>query len=360
VFTGIVEEVGRVIDVGARDGLVALRVVSDRVRQHLGLGGSVAVDGCCQTVTALDHESFTVEVMAVTRERTTLGGLEPGTPVNLEAPLRAGDPLGGHMVLGHVDDVGEVVSVRAHEGDHRVRVRVPRELARYCAARGSVAVDGVSLTVAEAHDDGFTVALKLDEFNNTSYEGVTAENFRGIDVAADFSIPAAVVENVERISALGVNIVVGTTGWTEHVDRVKAAVRRNGIGLVWSPNYSIGVNVFARVVAETARLLAKEPEYGAWAWEIHHATKKDAPSGTLLKLIDEMTRAGYSRAIDVSSNRAGAHPGTHEIGFDSAADTITLRHVARGREGFARGALKAAQWVVGKKGFHEFREILFS
>jgi 4-hydroxy-tetrahydrodipicolinate reductase len=207
---------------------------------------------------------------------------------------------------------------------------------------------------------GFTVALKLDEFNNTSYEGVTAENFRGIDVAADFSIPAAVVENVERISALGVNIVVGTTGWTEHVDRVKAAVRRNGIGLVWSPNYSIGVNVFARVVAETARLLAKEPEYGAWAWEIHHATKKDAPSGTLLKLIDEMTRAGYSRAIDVSSNRAGAHPGTHEIGFDSAADTITLRHVARGREGFARGALKAAQWVVGKKGFHEFREILFS
>jgi 4-hydroxy-tetrahydrodipicolinate reductase len=207
---------------------------------------------------------------------------------------------------------------------------------------------------------GFTVALKLDEFNNTSYEGVTAENFRGIDVAVDFSIPGAVVENVERISALGVNIVVGTTGWAEHVDRVKAAVRKNGIGLVWSPNYSIGVNVFARVVAETARLLANEPEYGAWAWEIHHATKKDAPSGTLLKLIDEMTRAGYSRAIDVSSNRAGAHPGTHEIGFDSTADTITLRHVARGREGFARGALKAAKWVVGKKGFHEFREILFS
>ena len=207
---------------------------------------------------------------------------------------------------------------------------------------------------------GFTVALKLDEFNNTSFEGVTAENFRGIDVAVDFSIPAAVAENVERISALGVNIVVGTTGWTEHEKRVRAAVQKHGTGLVWSPNYSIGVNVFARVVAETARLLANEPEYGAWAWEIHHATKKDAPSGTLLKLIDEMTRAGYSRAIDVSSNRAGAHPGTHEIGFDSAADTITLRHVARGREGFARGAMKAAQWVVGKKGFHEFREILFS
>jgi 4-hydroxy-tetrahydrodipicolinate reductase len=207
---------------------------------------------------------------------------------------------------------------------------------------------------------GFTVALKLDEFNNTNFEGVTEENFRGIDVAVDFSIPAAVVENVDRISALGVNIVVGTTGWLEHADRVKAAVKKNGTGLVWSPNYSIGVNVFARVVAETARLLANEPEYGAWAWEIHHATKKDAPSGTLLKLVDDMKNAGYARPVDASSNRAGGHPGTHEIGFDSAADTITLRHVARSREGFARGALKAAQWVVGKKGFHEFREILFS
>ena len=207
---------------------------------------------------------------------------------------------------------------------------------------------------------GFAVALKLDEFNNANYEGVTKENFSGIDVAVDFSIPAAVVENVERISALGVNVVLGTTGWLDRADRVKAVVERNRIGLVWSPNYSIGVNVFARLVSEAARLLSTESEYGAWAWEIHHATKKDAPSGTLLKLVDDMKAAGFSRAIDVSSNRAGAHPGTHEIGFDSAADTLTLRHVARSREGFARGALKAAQWVVGKKGFHEFREILFS
>jgi 4-hydroxy-tetrahydrodipicolinate reductase len=207
---------------------------------------------------------------------------------------------------------------------------------------------------------GFTVALKLDEFNNTNYEGVTAENFHGIDVAVDFSIPGAVVENVERISKLGRNIVIGTTGWTDGIDRVKAAVEKNRIGLVWSPNYSIGVNVFARLAAEAARLLANEPDFGAWAWEIHHSTKKDAPSGTLLKLVEDMKAAGYSRTIDVASNRAGAHPGTHEIGFDSAADTITLRHVARGREGFARGALKAAQWVVGKTGFHEFREILFT
>jgi 4-hydroxy-tetrahydrodipicolinate reductase len=122
----------------------------------------------------------------------------------------------------------------------------------------------------------------------------------------------------------------------------------------------VGVNVFFRLVSEAARLLQDEASYGAWAWEIHHNTKKDAPSGTLLKLVEEMKRAGYARPVSVSSNRAGAHPGTHEIGFDSAADTITLRHSARSREGFARGALKAAQWVVGKQGFFEFSEVLFS
>jgi len=210
-----------------------------------------------------------------------------------------------------------------------------------------------------APEYGFSVALKLDEFNNANFEGVTAENFRGIDAAIDFSIPAAVRRNVEGIAALGVNIVVGTTGWLEHLDAVKKAVEANGIGLVWSPNYSVGVNAFFRLVREAARMLESQPAYAAWAWEIHHSAKKDAPSGTLLKLVDEMKHAGYTRAIDVSSNRAGAHPGTHEIGFDSSADTITLRHTARSREGFARGALQAAQWVVGKKGFYEFGDVVF-
>ncbi|HMD70951.1 MAG TPA: dihydrodipicolinate reductase C-terminal domain-containing protein [Bryobacteraceae bacterium] len=210
-----------------------------------------------------------------------------------------------------------------------------------------------------APEYGFQTALKLDEFNNSRFEGLTAENFRGIDAAIDFSIPSAVAENAGRIAALGVNLVIGTTGWQQDMDRVKAAVETNGTGAVWSPNYSVGVNAFFRLVAEAARLLAASPEYGSWAWEIHHSAKKDAPSGTLLKLLEEMRKAGYARAIDVSSNRAGAHPGTHEIGFDSPADSITLRHTARSREGFARGALKAAQWVVGKRGFYEFAEILF-
>src|SRR4051812_22023714 len=122
---------------------------------------------------------------------------------------------------------------------------------------------------------GFEVALKLDEFNNANFEGITAENFRGINVAIDFSIPAAVPRNVEGIAALGVNVVVGTTGWLEHLDAVRATVEKSGIGLVWSPNFSIGVNAFMRLVAEAARLLAAEDEYGAWAWEIHHSTKKD-------------------------------------------------------------------------------------
>ena len=203
----------------------------------------------------------------------------------------------------------------------------------------------------------FSVVLKLDEFNNANGEGLTKENFAGLDVAIEFSIPSAVPGNVKGIAALGVPLVVGTTGWLQHLEEVKGYVEANGTGLVWSPNFSIGINVFFRLVAQAARLMESEPEYGAWAWEIHHSAKKDAPSGTLLKLVEEMKKAGYTRHIDVGSNRAGAVPGTHEIGFDSPADTITLRHVARSREGFARGALKAAQYIVGKKGFYEFSEI---
>jgi 4-hydroxy-tetrahydrodipicolinate reductase len=206
----------------------------------------------------------------------------------------------------------------------------------------------------------FEVALKLDEFNNANGEALTGENFSGIDVAIEFSIPAAVPGNVAGVAALGVPLVVGTTGWLGHLDEVRRTVEAHGTGLVWSPNFSIGINVFMRLVAEAARLMDAEPEYGSWAWEIHHSAKKDAPSGTLLKLVEVMKTAGYTRHIDVGSNRAGAIPGTHEIGFDSAADTITLRHTARSREGFARGALKAAQWIAGKKGFYEFSEIVFS
>jgi 4-hydroxy-tetrahydrodipicolinate reductase len=210
-----------------------------------------------------------------------------------------------------------------------------------------------------ATDRGIAVTAKLDEFNNANFEGINASNFANVDVAIDFSVPSTVVGNIERIAALGVNLVVGTTGWQQHMPHVKGVVERHGIGLVWSPNYSVGVNAFFRIVEAAAKLLANEPDYEAWAWEIHHSAKKDAPSGTLIKLVEEMRTAGYQRNVDVGSNRAGAIPGTHEIGFDSAADTITLRHTARSREGFALGAIKAAEWVVGKKGFYEFGDVLF-
>jgi 4-hydroxy-tetrahydrodipicolinate reductase len=212
-----------------------------------------------------------------------------------------------------------------------------------------------------AGEFGFETVLRLDEFNNVNGSGMTTENFRGVDVAIEFSTPHVVVGNIEGLAKLGVNTVVGTTGWNKDLEHVRRVIAEADTGFVWSPNFSIGVNVFTRLVEEAARLLANETQYGAWAWEIHHITKKDAPSGTLHQLVDRMKSAGYTRNIDESSNRAGAHPGTHEIGFDSGADTITLKHVARNREGFARGALKAARWLVDtkRKGCFEFSEVLF-
>lgn len=209
-----------------------------------------------------------------------------------------------------------------------------------------------------APDYGLTVALRLDINNNANFEGLTPANFRDVKLAVEFSTPATAVENIERLARLGVSVVVGTTGWFGEMDRARKAVEAAGTGLVWSANFSVGVHIFSQVVAEAARMMARQPEYGAWAWEIHHAAKKDAPSGTLLALVERMKQSGYARPIDTSSSRAGSVPGTHEIGFDSAADTITLRHTARSREGFARGALRAARWLAGKKGFFDFREIV--
>ena len=205
---------------------------------------------------------------------------------------------------------------------------------------------------------GFEVKARLNRGNNGAYEGLADGKFQGIESAVEFSTPAAAPENIVRLARLGVNVVTGTTGWFGEIERVRKAVEEAGVGCVWSPNFSVGVQVFTQIVVRAAELLEAEPEYGAWAWEIHHAAKKDAPSGTLKALVEKMRRSGYTRRIDEGSSRAGAHPGTHEIGWDSPGDTITIRHTARSREGFARGALRAAQWVAGKRGFFDFREIV--
>jgi 4-hydroxy-tetrahydrodipicolinate reductase len=204
----------------------------------------------------------------------------------------------------------------------------------------------------------FEVCARFATHNNARAAGLTREALQHVDVAIEFSTPESAPENLLRLAALGIPTVTGTTGWYEHLPAVRDAVLKANTSLVWAPNFSIGMNIFMQVVAQAAALFAKQSDYDAWGWEIHHAAKKDAPSGTLEKLAEEIRAAGYLRPVSLAANRAGVHPGTHEIGFDSAGDTVTLRHTARSREGFARGALHAAAWSPGKKGVYEFREIL--
>jgi 4-hydroxy-tetrahydrodipicolinate reductase len=206
-----------------------------------------------------------------------------------------------------------------------------------------------------APEYGFEVRAR---FTSGDITALSAESLRGAQTAVEFTTPHAAPANLARLASLGVNTVCGTTGWSGELSAVRESIERTGTALVWSANFSVGVNVFMHIVAQAAGALAKHPEYQAWGWEIHHSAKKDAPSGTLHKLAEEIRTSGYTRTLTLSANRAGAHPGTHEIGFDSTADTITLRHTARSREGFARGALRAARWINGKKGVLEFREIL--
>jgi riboflavin synthase len=159
VFTGIVEERGRVRERTQAGGLVRLTVDCERCLGGLKPADSIAVSGCCQTVVEVDGRGFVVEVMPQTLRLTTLGDLRPGDEVNLERSLRVGDTLGGHLVFGHVDGVGEVTGVFDQDGDRRVTVRVPQGLERYLAPRGSMSLDGVSLTIAGAGPDTFEVAL---------------------------------------------------------------------------------------------------------------------------------------------------------------------------------------------------------
>jgi 4-hydroxy-tetrahydrodipicolinate reductase len=204
----------------------------------------------------------------------------------------------------------------------------------------------------------FEVRARFATHNNAHAAGLTREALQHVDVAIEFSTPESAPENLVRLASLGIPTVTGTTGWYDRLPSVRDAVLQGNTSLVWSPNFSIGMNIFMQVVAQAAALFANQSDYDAWGWEIHHAAKKDAPSGTLKKLAEEIRSAGYLRPVSLAANRAGAHPGTHEIGFDSAGDTVTLRHTARSREGFARGALRAAVWAAARKGVYEFREIL--
>jgi 4-hydroxy-tetrahydrodipicolinate reductase len=205
---------------------------------------------------------------------------------------------------------------------------------------------------------GGEVAGVIDPGSPAHTADLADPRWRGVDVAIDFTTPDAVVANVTTLARHGVNIVLGTTGWQAHEAELRAAVADAGIGIVAAPNFSTGVVLFDALVAQAARLFSGAAEFGAWIHEAHHAAKKDAPSGTALKLKRSMEEAGYPRPIDVSATRAGYIPGTHTIGFDGPSESITLTHAARDRGAFARGALTAAQWVAGRRGWFSMQDVL--
>ena len=188
-------------------------------------------------------------------------------------------------------------------------------------------------------------------------DGLTRDHGQ-VDVAIDFTLPEAVPANLPKLAARGINVVVGTTGWGGHEAALRAEVAKAGTAVLASANFSLGMNLFVLLAEEAARRFEPHAEVGAWIHELHHSAKRDAPSGTALMLEQAMMSAGYPRPIDVSTTRAGSIPGTHTIGFDGPSETVTLTHQVRDRGVFARGALEAARWLVGRRGWFTMRDFL--
>lgn len=213
------------------------------------------------------------------------------------------------------------------------------------------------LVAAQARTAGEEIGAKLSSKDAARGVEEMVAQLRGHDVAIDFSIGSAVVMHVEACMRAGVPLVQGTTGWKDQEDDARRLVAKYEGALVFGANFSIGVNVFYRIVEQAARLFAGLDQYQPLIEEQHHARKLDAPSGTALKLKSLMAEF-IKTPIPISSTRAGYIPGTHRVGFDSAADQVTLTHMARSREGFAAGALLAARWIIGRKGVYEFSEVI--
>ncbi len=210
---------------------------------------------------------------------------------------------------------------------------------------------------ARARDAGFEVGLVLTSEDSTEDADALADRLSGHHVAIDFSVADAVPSHVAGCMRAGVPIVIGTTGWRDREADVRRSVEVRGGALIYGANFSIGVNLFYRIIAHAAELFRATEDYAPFIEEAHHARKRDAPSGTALRL-SEILCAGLKRNIPLASTRAGFIPGTHRVGFDSAADQIMLIHTARSREGFAAGALLAARWIIGRQGVYEFSTVL--
>lgn len=213
-----------------------------------------------------------------------------------------------------------------------------------------------TLVEALAPEYGFALAGVVTEAGGP--RAIAEGDFGHVDVAVDFTLPEAVPANLPQLAARGWNVVIGTTGWQAHEAALRETAARAGIGVVAAANFSLGMHVFQQVVAEAARRFAGRADAGAWIHELHHDRKKDAPSGTALAIERTMRAAGYTRPIDISATRAGHIPGTHTVGFDGPADTVTLTHTVRDRAVFARGALEAARWVVGRQGWFGVEDVL--
>ena len=209
-----------------------------------------------------------------------------------------------------------------------------------------------SIAVAKGHSVVATV--------NRAHQGLPAarlsEALSAAEVAIDFTSAEAVRRNVEACIMAGVPVVQGTTGWDEQRDEITQIVTDVGGAMVFGANFSIGMNLFFRIAEYSAGLFAKIPDYEVFLEEQHHSRKKDAPSGTALKIKGLLQR--HVEVPSVAVTRAGHIPGTHRVGFDSAADQILLEHTARSREGFASGAVMAAEWLVGRKGVYEFADVI--
>jgi 4-hydroxy-tetrahydrodipicolinate reductase len=201
------------------------------------------------------------------------------------------------------------------------------------------------------------IAVVIDETDAGLSAEALATKLGGADVAIDFTTAEAVGRNVEACMIAGISLVEGTTGWNARRGEFEKLVRDSNGSFVFGANFSIGVNLFYRLADFAADLLSRFPDYEVFIEEQHHSRKKDAPSGTALKLKDIVSKH-IENEFSISATRAGNIPGTHRVGFDGPADQILLEHTARSREGFASGALMAAEWIVGKKGFFEFTDVI--
>ncbi|MCU0256150.1 MAG: hypothetical protein MUF60_05365, partial [Vicinamibacterales bacterium] len=192
---------------------------------------------------------------------------------------------------------------------------------------------------------GAEVTTRLRAADNPGGAGITAAACARADVAIDVSTAGAVPDNLQALARHGLPVVIGATGWHARRDQLREVAAQAGLGVVAAANFSLGATLLAVLARHAARALSARPEWGAFVYEQHHAAKRDAPSGTALLLREAMRDAGYDREIDVAATRAGAIPGTHTVGFDGTAETLTLTHVVRDRASFAHGALVAARWV---------------